>query len=431
MNIGEKSRAILARLRNSGLARDTGHLAIGQGLRLIIQAAYFIMVARLLGAESYGAFVAVVALAGVLAPFSGLGTNNLFVKHVRSGKRTAQLCWGNGLVATFCSGVLFSGLVFALNYLFHLRMSMWVVAAVCISDLLLLRVIELACFGFGAIDRMKENAIQNVVGSLPRLIAIIALSMLGGPVTLEKWATAYVIASLASTIYASYRAHVLWGAPKFELPALREDVLEGIYFSIGTSAATIYNDIDKVMLGKVSFAAAGIYAAAYRIVDVSMTPIRSLASAAYPKFFTKGVDGLASSRQFAITQIKRACVYSAALFVLLWAASPLLPMVLGPSYAQTASALRWLALLPLFRSGHIFLADSLSGAGFQGRRSAIQVGIAVLNIVLNLLILPKYGWRGAAWTSLASDGLLLVVLWIAIRYQLRSPVRSVPELVRA
>jgi len=46
MNIGDKSRAILTKLRGSGLARDTGHLAIGQGLRLVIQAAYFVMVAR-------------------------------------------------------------------------------------------------------------------------------------------------------------------------------------------------------------------------------------------------------------------------------------------------------------------------------------------------------------------------------------------------
>ena len=29
----------------------------------------------------------------------------------------------------------------------------------------------------------------------------------------------------------------------------------------------------------------GIYGAAYRFIDVSMTPVRSLISAAYPRFF--------------------------------------------------------------------------------------------------------------------------------------------------
>ena len=422
--------SFLHKVKASGLARDTGHLAIGQSLRLIIQAAYFILIARILGPEKYGAFVAIVALTGILTPFSGLGTNNLFIKNVRSGKRIAGVCWGNGLIATLISGTAFSGVVFAINYLFHLRMPFSLVAAVCISDLLMLRVIELVSFGFGAVDRMKENAIQNVIGSLPRLIAIAVLTVWWHPVTLQKWASAYLVASTISTLYSWYRAHSVWGAPRFSWSALCEDVAEGVYFSIGTSAATIYNDIDKVMLGKISFAAAGIYGAAYRIIDVSMTPIRSLASAAYPHFFRRGIDGMESTHSYATTQIKRACFYSAALSVILWLSAPLLPLVLGTSYAPTALALRWLALLPILRSVHIFLGDSLSGAGFQGLRSAIQVAIALINVALNLAILPKHGWLGAAWTSLASDGLLLFSLWIAIQYKLRTAVQSTISLVR-
>ena len=329
------------------------------------------------------------------------------------------MCWGNGLIATLLSGTVFSAVVFAINSLFHLRMPFYVVAAVCASDLLLLRVVELASFGFGAVDRMKENAIQNVIGSLPRLAAIAILAVWWRPVTLERWAAAYLLATTISTFYSCYRAQSVWGAPEFDLSALREDVVEGVYFSVGTSAATIYNDIDKVMLGKISFAAAGIYGAAYRIIDVSMTPIRSLASAAYPHFFKKGLDGLGSAHFYAKTQIKRALLYSGLISVLLWLSAPLLPLVLGSSYADTASALRWLALLPILRSGHLFLADSLSGAGYQGVRSAIQVVIALVNVGLNLVILPKYGWLGAAWASLASDGLLLFSLWIVIQYKLR------------
>jgi O-antigen/teichoic acid export membrane protein len=409
----------LHRIKESRFARDTGHLAIGQSLRLVIQAAYFVLIARVLGPEQYGAFVAVVALAGILTPFSGLGTNNLFVKNVRSGKRTAGVCWGNGLMASIVSGSVFSALVLAIDHLFYLRMPFWPVIAVCISDLLLLRVIELASFGFAAVGHMEESAIQNITGSLPRLLAIVLLSRWWHPVTLQKWASAYLVSSVISTLYALWRAHSLWGAPRFIWPFLREDVTEGVYFSIGTSAATVYNDIDKVMLGKLSFAAAGIYAAAYRIIDVSMTPVRSLASAAYPHFFSRGLDGMRSAHSYANTQIKRSLVYSVTLFAVLWLSAPLLPLILGAHYSQTALALRWLALLPLLRSVHVFLADSLSGAGFQGLRSAVQVAVAVINVALNLAILPKYGWLGAAWTSLASDGLLTLSLWLAIQYKLR------------
>ena len=163
-------------------------------------------------------------------------------------------------------------------------------------------------FGFGAVDRMKENAIQAVISSALRLAAIALLLPFGHRVTLSMWTWAYLLATGVSTAYAVYRAHRQWGRPFFSLVSLREDVREGIYFSIGTAAATIYNDIDKVMLGKVSFAAVGVYAAAYRIIDVSMTPVRALVSAAYPRFFRLGVDGIRPTYNYARAQIGRACI---------------------------------------------------------------------------------------------------------------------------
>ena len=166
---------LLDRLKRSSFARDTGHLTLGQGLRLAIQAVYFVLIARILGPSRYGAFASIVALAGVFTPFSGLGTPNLFIKNVRSGKRKASICWGNGLAATLGSGSLFVAIVFAVDILFRLRIPLGVVAGVCCSDLILMRVTELAMFGFGAIDRMKDNAVQAVVSSALRLAAIALL----------------------------------------------------------------------------------------------------------------------------------------------------------------------------------------------------------------------------------------------------------------
>jgi O-antigen/teichoic acid export membrane protein len=34
------------------------------------------------------------------------------------------------------------------------------------------------------------------------------------------------------------------------------------------------------------------------------------------------------------------------------------------------------------------------------------VGVAIFNVLLNLWLIPAYSWRGAAWSSIASDALL-------------------------
>jgi len=408
--------------KSGGLLRDATHLSIGQGFRLVIQAAYFVLIARSLGPDAYGAFVTVVAMAALLGPFSGLGTPNLFIKNVRSGTREANLCWGNGIVLTVISGSALSAVGLGLSLLFQLKTAPFVVVMVCISDLVLLKVTELAAFGFTALERMKQTAIQSVVISLLRLGGIVALMLTMHPVTLRGWVVVYLLTSLLGMIYAVMKGGEIWGRPVFNLQVLRRDVAEGVFFSVAGSAATVYNDIDKIMLSRLAdLAATGVYAAAYRVIDVTMTPVRSLAAAAYPQFFRKGAGGLGATYSYALSLIAKAAIYGSLASAGLWLCAPALPMVLGPKYGEVVAAVRWLALIPLLRCIHSFLADALSGAGLQRTRTGVQVVVALVNIALNLIVLPRYSWRGAAWTSVGCDG-LLVTLFLFTVLSYRRPV---------
>ena len=418
---------LLSRLKKSSLAKDTMHLSIGQGLRLLTQAAYFVLIARSLGPTSYGAFAAVVALVAVLGPFSGMGSQNLFIKDVRSGKREAVVCWGNGLLTTLVVGSLLTVLVVILNYLFHLKTSPFIVIVVCISDLIFMKITELAAFGFAASNRMKDMSIQTVVVSLLRLIAIGILVLTLRHVSLSEWVWAYLASSILGTAYAVYRATTLWGRPKLHLASMRDNLSEGLFFSISTSATSIYNDVDKIMLARLSdFVSTGIYSAAYRLIDVSMTPVRSLVSAAYPVFFKKGVGGIRATYPFARFLILKASMYGLAISLGLWICAPILPLLLGKQYSLAVPALRLLAPIPLLRCVHVFFADCLSGAGFQRTRTAIQVAVGLVNVLANLYILPRYSWRGAAWTSVACDGLLVIALWAVSDYLFRTHPPQVP-----
>jgi O-antigen/teichoic acid export membrane protein len=192
-----------------------------------------------------------------------------------------------------------------------------------------------------------------------------------------------------------------------------------VFFSVAGSATTIYNDIDKIMLSRLAdLAATGVYGAAYRVIDVTMTPVRSLAAAAYPHFFRQGVGGVARTYPYALSLIAKTSIYGAVASAGLWLTAPILPYILGNQYQAVVSAVRWLALIPLLRCIHSFMADALSGAGLQPIRTGIQVLVALINIGLNAVILPRYSWRGAAWTSLGCDGLLVVLFWsTAFRYR--------------
>src|ERR1700722_20244998 len=103
-NLLTRWKALLAYALSTRLRRNTMWALGGYGLRLVIQAAYFIIIARCLGAGNYGAFIAVAAVISAISPFVGLGSGNLLVKNVARDKDLLQAYWGNGLFMTFSTG---------------------------------------------------------------------------------------------------------------------------------------------------------------------------------------------------------------------------------------------------------------------------------------------------------------------------------------
>src|SRR5436305_470907 len=99
-------RTLITRARKSSLAKNTLWMFLGQGLRLLVQAAYFVVIARLLGPTQYGAFVAVIALVAILAPFATLGFGNLLIKNVVRDRTSFAVSWGNALLVGAISGSL-------------------------------------------------------------------------------------------------------------------------------------------------------------------------------------------------------------------------------------------------------------------------------------------------------------------------------------
>ena len=411
----------------SPLARNTLWALGGSGMRLFIQAIYFIIIARCLGPGQYGGFIATAALTGVISPFVGLGCGLLLIKNVSRDRSLFSEYWGNGLLTTLISGaVLTCFAMIVCRLVLPPSIPMMVIVFISVSDLIFVKFLDMGAWAFQSIEKLSGNARLNVLASLTRLVGIAGLALAVPHPSVMFWSAVYLAGSVLAALIAVAWVTISMGKPKVALRRIWGEVTEGFYFSVSLSATTIYNDIDKTMVARLAtLEAAGVYAAAYRLIDVAVIPVRALLCAAYPSFFRVGKDGLAAT----VRQSRRLLVgilpYSLIAFATLMLGAPLVPHILGHQYADITLALRWLALLPLLKTLHYFTADALTGAGHQGTRTLIQIIVAVFNVLINLWLIPVYGWRGAAWTSIASDGLLALSLWIIISLMRRRvPSRS-------
>jgi O-antigen/teichoic acid export membrane protein len=405
-----------SRLKDSLLAKNTFWMLIGQGGRTIIQAVYFIIIARTLGAKGYGAFVGVVALVSLFTPFASWGTGSLLIKNVARDAQSFHKYWGRALAMTVVSSVILGG-VLQLVALWFLPKAIppLVVLSVSVSDLFFARLLEISGQAYQALQRLGRTAQFHFLLSFLRLGAALTLSIMVTSPTTSQWGIFYCLSSALAAMIAVALVMRELGFSPFDFAFPLPEIKEGFFFSIGLSAQNIYNDIDKTMLTWLStLEATGIYGAAYRIIDVSFVPIRSLVMASYPRFFQHGASGVAEALRLASRLVAIASVYALLIVGGLYLTAPLLPYALGKDYTHAVEAIRWLALLPLLKSVHYFAANTLTGAGYQGLRSSTQVFVAVFNFLINLWLIPLFSWRGAAWASIASDGLLAMSLWVII-----------------
>jgi O-antigen/teichoic acid export membrane protein len=131
------------------------------------------------------------------------------------------------------------------------------------------------------------------------------------------------------------------------------------------------------------------------------------------------MQGVSSTFTFARRILRRTVVYGTGTGITLFLAAGLVPFIMGTSYLESVVALRWLCLLPAIKSVHAFLSDTLTGANHQWQRSSAQIGVAIFNVLINLWLIPAYSWRGAAWSSLVTDSLFAILLYLIILRHLR------------
>jgi O-antigen/teichoic acid export membrane protein len=427
MKLFKYLRPKLDRLLQRRIVRDTLWLLVGKGMRLILQAAYFVIIARTLGVANYGAFVGTTALVAIVAPFVGVGIETLLLKNVAKDRHLFREYWGNSLWMILVTGIGLICLLALVSPIALPSISPLLIGLVAVSDLIFGSITNIAIRAFQAVDRLNISAQINIAIMFMKVLAAFSLMYFFAKPNPLEWAWLYLASSVISALLAAILVHRLLGSPKLALDRIMPELKEGFYFSISTSAYTVYNDIDKTMLARLStLAATGIYAAAYRLIDVAFIPVTSIAGAAYADFFRKGKDGIAATVAFAKPLVLVTSSYSIVAGIGLLLFAPVVPHILGSDYLNVVEALRWLAPIPLFRSLQHFGGDILSGTGFQGLRSALEVIISIFNIGINLWLIPLYSWQGAAWSSLASDGLLMLMLWsmVAVLYRKQNPKLS-------
>ncbi|MGF1589616.1 MAG: polysaccharide biosynthesis C-terminal domain-containing protein [Pleurocapsa sp.] len=382
-------------------------------LRLVVQGVYFVILARSFAPEKYGAYVGIVAIIAIFIPFANWGSGEILVQEASRNHSLFKDYWGAAILKSFVMGSILIGLVLIIYSFIPIEnISMAIVFFTALANLIFFKLDEVARHALMSIGLLNEAAKAQVVLYLNRFVAsLVFLAFFEGANILD-WSILYCISTFATAVMTTAMVVRQTGYPNFSSSAVTRELKLGFAFAVGVSAQNIYSDLDKSMLAKLStLEATGIYGAAYHILNVAFAPIQSLMYASFRTFFQQGASGIKGSFDFCKKLLPLSLGYSLIAILGLIVFAPLLPLILGAEYQNSAWALMWLSPTIFFRTMHSFGADTLTGANYQSARSISQVMVAVFNGLLNFWLIPIYGWHGAIWATIASECLLMIFLW--------------------
>lgn len=253
------------------------------------------------------------------------------------------------------------------------------------------------------IDRSGRAAVQ------PILALAVAVLGLGSVALAVAWALPYAIGCLVAVLWLT---RVLKETPADARiatpPAGRALVVEFWRFAAPRGLAGVFAVavlwLDTLLIGALrSTQEAGVYAATTRFLVIGGFASQAVIQAIGPmlsELLTR------RERHAAVAVYRTGTAWSIALgwpvYLMLAIFAPTLVSVLGPGYAEAADALTILAVAMLFGSGVGPVDIALLMAGKSSWNLLNTAAAVTVNVVLNLLLIPRMGITGAAVAWAAS-----------------------------
>lgn len=181
-------------------------------------------------------------------------------------------------------------------------------------------------------------------------------------------------------------------------------------------ATTIYFRSDLIMLKwlEVSDSDIGQYAAGYRLIEAAILVASPISIIIFRKVRLLHEEHLLQKR-YIIKSLLISTIFGLAGFALLnWIAYPLVQMTYGAQYDQAAALLPILGCMIVLLIPNTVLTQTALALNLEKSYAVTATMAAICNIGLNYLFISEYGTVAAAYSSIATEFILMIGLAIAI-----------------
>lgn len=401
------------------IAKNAGTLLFSKMLSRLLAFFYIMYTARYLGAKGFGVLSFALAFTGIFGVFTDLGLGQLTIREVARKKSLAGIYLSNvSVMKVILVALTFGIIALVINLLGYPEQTIWVVYIITLS------VIFNAFTGtfnsiFQAFERMEYVSFGQILNSVLMFVGVIFAIRQG--FNIIGFASLFLISSII--VLALSFVMLRW---KFRNPAhiairwnqginwsfWKPTIREALPFGLSAIFVTIYFWIDSVMLSLMKGnEIVGWYNAAYRLIfGLMLIPTVSVASI-FPvmsRHFKSEKSLLKQEYEIAFKHL-----FVTAIFILIFGflfAEKTIIIIYGTGYLPSIIAFQVLIwVIPVIFLTYLF-GNFLAAIDKQKIVTMIAGANAGLNVVLNMLLIPKLGFIGASMATVLTEALGLVLM---------------------
>jgi len=400
---------------SKSIARNTALMTMASIAQKVISFVYFTIVARSIGPENTGKYFFALSFTTVFVVLVDFGLTNVFIREsAREPQDTKRY------LQTVLSAKIFLGLftyliavltISLLGYTVETRHLVYLSALTMLFDSAHMTVYG-AMRAYGSLRYESYGIIFSQFATM-----VLGTVFIFAKLPLLFLILAYTIPSALNFIYATYCLNKHFGIKlglNFDRQILKLFFVMAWPFALGSIFARIYSYADSIMLSKLAGnTAVGLYSIPYKITYAFQFIPLALTAVIYPRF----------SEYFANDKDKLGKIVSQSIKYLLLIVVPIAfgIGVLGreiifslytSSYANSILPLRILLVGLIFSFISFPLASLLNAVNRQGTQTGIMAVVMVVNLILNILLIPKIGIVGAAISALIGNIMLTLLGFI-------------------
>jgi O-antigen/teichoic acid export membrane protein len=364
-----------------------------------------VWIARYLGPEQFGLLNFATAFIGLFGVIAGLGLQGIVVRDIVLDHDTARLTLGTAAVLQLVAGmVAYLVILCTIAYLRSDENLARIIVAI-LGATILFKASELASYWFESQVQSKYTVwVQNsvfLVFATIKVALILSYSSL----------VAFVLVMLAEAIVTAGILMVVVGYRGLALSSLNvstkraKKLLKDSWPLILSSlSVVVYMKIDQIMLGQmIDDTTVGIYSAAVKVAEVWYFVPVSIAASLFPTI----LNAKKHNEELFLKRFQNLCdaliIFSLTISLpAAYFAEDIVAFMYGEKYNSSSTVLK------IYIFGLIFICMAVVGNKWYLANNRLDLAMkrdatgAVINICLNLLLIPNYAAVGAAMATIIS-----------------------------